>query len=67
MGVDTPLAVLSEQPKPPSHYFKQLFAQVTHPMGPLPPPPRRTPLLAQVDRPAHLTPYICHLVSHSYR
>ena len=23
MGVDTPLAVLSEQPKPPSHYFKQ--------------------------------------------
>jgi len=31
MGVDTPLAVLSEQPKPPSHYFKQLFAQVTNP------------------------------------
>jgi glutamate synthase (NADPH/NADH) len=31
MGVDTPLAVLSTQPKPPSHYFKQLFAQVTNP------------------------------------
>ena len=31
MGVDTPLAVLSRQPKPPSHYFKQLFAQVTNP------------------------------------
>jgi glutamate synthase domain-containing protein 2/glutamate synthase domain-containing protein 1/glutamate synthase domain-containing protein 3 len=31
MGVDTPLAVLSQQPKPPSHYFKQLFAQVTNP------------------------------------
>merc|ERR1712185_570713 len=30
MGVDTPLAVLSQQPKPPSHYFKQLFAQVTN-------------------------------------
>lgn len=28
MGVDTPLAVLSSQPKPVSHYFKQLFAQV---------------------------------------
>ena len=31
MGVDTPLAVLSQQPRPPSHYFKQLFAQVTNP------------------------------------
>jgi len=31
MGVDTPLAVLSQQPKPPAHYFKQLFAQVTNP------------------------------------
>ena len=31
MGVDTPLAVLSTQPKAPSHYFKQLFAQVTNP------------------------------------
>ena len=31
MGVDTPLAVLSVQPKAPSHYFKQLFAQVTNP------------------------------------
>lgn len=31
MGVDTPLAVLSTFPKPPSHYFKQLFAQVTNP------------------------------------
>ncbi|KAL1523087.1 hypothetical protein AB1Y20_018047 [Prymnesium parvum] len=31
MGVDTPLAVLSKMPRPPSHYFKQLFAQVTNP------------------------------------
>ena len=31
MGVDTPLAVLSQQPRSPSHYFKQLFAQVTNP------------------------------------
>lgn len=28
MGVDTPLAALSLQPRMPSHYFKQLFAQV---------------------------------------
>ena len=27
MGVDTPLAVLSQLPRPPSAYFKQLFAQ----------------------------------------
>ena len=31
MGVDTPLAALSSQPRMPSHYFKQLFAQVTNP------------------------------------
>ncbi|KAL3927618.1 MAG: hypothetical protein SGPRY_002739 [Prymnesium sp.] len=31
MGVDTPMAVLSQQVRPPSHYFKQLFAQVTNP------------------------------------
>ena len=31
MGVDTPLAVLSEQPKAMADYFKQLFAQVTNP------------------------------------
>eukprot|EP00924_Labyrinthula_sp_SR-Ha-C_P006542 snap_masked-scaffold_38-processed-gene-1.30-mRNA-1 protein AED:0.00 eAED:0.00 QI:0/-1/0/1/-1/1/1/0/1523 len=31
MGVDIPLAVLSELPKQPSEYFKQLFAQVTNP------------------------------------
>jgi hypothetical protein len=31
MGVDTPLAALSLQPRSPSHYFKQLFAQVTNP------------------------------------
>ena len=31
MGVDTPLAALSRVPRPPSHYFKQLFAQVTNP------------------------------------
>lgn len=31
MGNDAPLAVLSHQPKPPSDYFKQLFAQVTNP------------------------------------
>jgi len=31
MGVDTPLAALSMVPRQPSHYFKQLFAQVTNP------------------------------------
>lgn len=31
MGVDTPLAVLSQQSQHLSHYFKQLFAQVTNP------------------------------------
>ncbi len=31
MGVDTPLACLSERPLPLFNYFKQLFAQVTNP------------------------------------
>ncbi|GAW97143.1 MULTISPECIES: glutamate synthase large subunit [Colwellia] len=31
MGTDTPLAVLSDRPQHLSHYFKQLFAQVTNP------------------------------------
>ena len=31
MGVDTPLAVLSQKPRPLFDYFKQLFAQVTNP------------------------------------
>ncbi len=31
MGADNPLAVLSDQPQHLSHYFKQLFAQVTNP------------------------------------
>ena len=31
MGNDTPLAVLSDKPKPLFNYFKQLFAQVTNP------------------------------------
>ena len=31
MGNDAPLAVLSDRNKPLSHYFKQLFAQVTNP------------------------------------
>jgi glutamate synthase (NADPH/NADH) large chain len=31
MGSDTPLAILSDQPQHLSHYFKQLFAQVTNP------------------------------------
>jgi glutamate synthase domain-containing protein 1 len=31
MGTDTPLAVLSDRPQLLSHYFKQLFAQVTNP------------------------------------
>lgn len=31
MGIDVPLAVLSERPKPLFDYFKQLFAQVTNP------------------------------------
>jgi len=33
MGVDTPLAALSLQPRMPSHYFKQLFAQVQYCMN----------------------------------
>ena len=31
MGIDTPLAVLSEHHQPLFNYFKQLFAQVTNP------------------------------------
>ena len=31
MGIDTPLAVLSNKPQLISNYFKQLFAQVTNP------------------------------------
>ena len=31
MGIDSPLAVLSEKHLPLFHYFKQLFAQVTNP------------------------------------
>ncbi len=31
MGTDTPVAVLSDRPVNLSHYFKQLFAQVTNP------------------------------------
>ena len=31
MGVDIPLAVMSKQPQHISHYFKQLFAQVSNP------------------------------------
>ena len=31
MGIDTPLAVLSDQQQPLFNYFKQLFAQVTNP------------------------------------
>ncbi|MBI5164249.1 MAG: glutamate synthase large subunit, partial [Magnetospirillum sp.] len=31
MGTDTPLAVLSNRPKPLFNYFKQCFAQVTNP------------------------------------
>ncbi|MCI4667033.1 MAG: glutamate synthase large subunit [Bacteroidia bacterium] len=31
MGVDTPLAILSENSQHISHYFKQLFAQVSNP------------------------------------
>ncbi len=31
MGIDTPLACLSEKPQSLFHYFKQLFAQVTNP------------------------------------
>src|SRR5690606_36713238 len=31
MGDDTPLAVLSSQPRPLYHYFKQRFAEVTNP------------------------------------
>ncbi|MFP4053097.1 MAG: glutamate synthase large subunit [Phycisphaerae bacterium] len=31
MGNDAPLAVLSDKPRSPFHYFKQMFAQVTNP------------------------------------
>ena len=31
MGIDTPLACLSDQPQSLFNYFKQLFAQVTNP------------------------------------
>jgi len=31
MGADNPLAVMSDRPQHLSHYFKQLFAQVTNP------------------------------------
>jgi len=31
MGADNPLAILSDKPQQLSHYFKQLFAQVTNP------------------------------------
>jgi glutamate synthase (NADPH/NADH) large chain len=31
MGIDTPLAILSDEPQHLSSYFKQLFAQVTNP------------------------------------
>ncbi len=31
MGNDSPLAVMSDKPRSLSHYFKQLFAQVTNP------------------------------------
>lgn len=31
MGIDTPIAVLSDKPQPLYNYFKQLFAQVTNP------------------------------------
>ncbi|MFT5506921.1 MAG: glutamate synthase (NADPH/NADH) large chain, partial [Gammaproteobacteria bacterium] len=31
MGVDTPLSILSDRSQQLSHYFKQLFAQVTNP------------------------------------
>ena len=31
MGIDEPLALLSEKPQPLYNYFKQLFAQVTNP------------------------------------
>ena len=31
MGIDTPLAVLSDEHQPLFNYFKQLFAQVTNP------------------------------------
>ncbi|MEO0453241.1 MAG: glutamate synthase large subunit [Verrucomicrobiota bacterium] len=31
MGDDTPLAVLSQKPRPLYHYFRQIFAQITNP------------------------------------
>ena len=49
MGVDTPLAALSHQPRQPSHYFKQLFAQVTNP--PI------DPIREEVRKPSHQPPH----------
>jgi glutamate synthase (NADPH/NADH) large chain len=63
MGIDTPLAVLSDQSQHISSYFKQLFAQVTNP--PIDPIRERMvmSLLSYVGGSANLlteTPKHCH-------
>ncbi|KAJ0406010.1 hypothetical protein ATCC90586_001356 [Pythium insidiosum] len=55
MGNDAPLAVLSEQPKLPFEYFKQLFAQVTNP----PIDPIREELVMSLVCPSVLCINIC--------
>jgi glutamate synthase (ferredoxin) len=45
MGDDTPLAALSERPRPLYHYFRQMFAQVTNP----PIDPLRESLVMSLD------------------
>ena len=66
MGVDTPLAILSDQPQHLSYYFKQLFAQVTNP--PIDPIRERMvmSLAAFVGNPGNLLSEDedgCHIVS----
>ncbi|MEZ4366185.1 MAG: glutamate synthase large subunit [Kofleriaceae bacterium] len=65
MGTDTPLAVLSEQDPPLTHYFHQLFAQVTNP----PIDPIREALVMTLEtalgpdgNPFDETPEQCHQV-----
>lgn len=66
MGIDTPLAVLSDKPKLLYDYFKQLFAQVTNP----PIDPIREAIITSAETTIGSegnllkpTPQSCHLIS----
>ena len=66
MGIDTPLAVLSDRPKLLYDYFKQLFAQVTNP----PIDPIREAIITSAEttigKEGNLlepTPESCHLIA----